>query len=109
MEPDYREIGNRIALRRKKLGLKQSEVEERAGIGYKYLSNIERGISIPSMEVVLRLSVALDTTPDEFLLGTSKTSKDEEWKRVADMLRKLDSKQLSLVKNFLMWISEQKI
>ena len=38
MELDYKDIGSRIAARRKKLGLKQSEVEERAKIGYKYLS-----------------------------------------------------------------------
>lgn len=109
MELDYKEIGSRIAARRKKLGLKQSEVEERAKIGYKYLSNIERGISIPSLEVILRLSIALDTTPDEFLLGAADTTKDDGWKSAADMLRKLNSKQLSLVKSFIKWVSEQNI
>ena len=76
MELDYKDIGSRIAARRKKLGLKQSEVEERAKIGYKYLSNKERGISIPS-------------------------------KSIADMLKRLDSKQLGLVKSFLKWLSER--
>ncbi len=46
MRIDYKEIGRRIAQRRKALGLKQFEVEERADIGYKYLSNIERGVSL---------------------------------------------------------------
>lgn len=64
MELDYKAIGTRIAQRRKQLGLKQSEVEEAADIGFKYLSNIERGISIPSTEVIMRLALALDTTPD---------------------------------------------
>ena len=41
MDLDYKEIGKRIALRRKELGLKQSEVEERADLSQKYLSNIE--------------------------------------------------------------------
>lgn len=109
MELDYKEIGSRIAARRKKLGLKQSEVEERAKIGYKYLSNIERGISIPSLEVIMRLSAVLDTTPDEFLLGAADVSKDDGWKSTSDMLRKLNSKQLSLVKSFIKWVSEQKI
>ena len=54
MELDYKAIGTRIAQRRKQLGLKQSEVEEAADIGFKYLSNIERGISIPSTEVIMR-------------------------------------------------------
>lgn len=109
MELDYKKIGSRIAARRKKLGLKQSKVEERAKIGYKYLSNIERGISIPSLEVIMRLSAVLDTTPDEFLLGAADVSGNDEWKSAADMLRKLNSKQLSLVKSFIKWVSEQKI
>ena len=34
MELDYKKIGTRIAHRRRQLGLKQSDVEERAEIGY---------------------------------------------------------------------------
>jgi transcriptional regulator with XRE-family HTH domain len=45
MELDYFEIGKRIARRRKDLGLKQTEVCERAGINDKYLSCIERATS----------------------------------------------------------------
>ena len=40
MELDYSEIGKRIARRRKELGLKQTEVCERAEINDKYLSCI---------------------------------------------------------------------
>lgn len=79
MDLDYHEIGKRIARRRKQLGLKQSAVEEKADIGYKYLSSIERGISIPSTEVIMRLSLALDTTPDAFLVGTARPA-GEEWR-----------------------------
>ena len=60
MELDYRTIGKRIAARRKQLGLKQADVEEMAGIAYKYLSNIECAHSIPSTEVIMRLAAALD-------------------------------------------------
>lgn len=106
MELDYKAIGARIAQRRKQLGLKQSEVEEAADIGFKYLSNIERGISIPSTEVIMRLALALDTTPDEFLVGTAKQG-DEGWKDIAELLRPMKGKQLDLAKNFLTWLSEQ--
>ena len=106
MELDYKAIGTRIAQRRKQLGLKQSEVEESADIGFKYLSNIERGISIPSTEVIMRLALALDTTPDEFLVGTARQG-DEGWKDIAELLRPMKGKQLDLAKNFLTWLSEQ--
>ena len=108
MDLNYREIGKRIARRRRQLGLKQSEVEERADIGYKYLSNIERGISIPSTEVIMRLAKALDTTPDEFLVGTSRAW-DEAWQDSAQYLKTMNEKQLELAKSFLRWLSEQEL
>ncbi len=103
---DYTEIGRRIARRRKQLNLKQAVVEERADIGYKYLSSIERGFSIPSTEVIMRLAKALDTTPDEFLVGTSRVQ-DETWRNTAEYLRTMNEKQLELARSFLQWLSEQ--
>ena len=108
MELDYSEIGKRIARRRKELGLKQTEVCERAGINDKYLSCIERATSIPSLEVVMRLALALDTTPDEFLTGTVRYDSDQ-WRDVAEMLRTMFPKQLELAQSFLSWLGEQNI
>lgn len=109
MELDYKEIGRRIARRRKQLGLKQSVVEEKAEIGYKYLSSIERGISIPSTEVIMRLAIALETTPDEFLAGTAHREDGAQWQSVAEELRPLNKKQLELTQKFIRWVSEQDI
>ena len=108
MDLDYHEIGKRIARRRKQLGLKQSAVEEKADIGYKYLSSIERGISIPSIEVVMRLSLALDTTPDAFLVGPARPA-GEEWRGVAELLRGMTPKKLELARSFLTWLSDQEL
>ncbi|MBP5632394.1 MAG: helix-turn-helix transcriptional regulator [Clostridia bacterium] len=105
MDLDYEEIGRRIARRRKDLGLKQAEVEERAGIGYKYLSSIENASSIPSVEVVMKLAKALDTTPDEFLVGTSRSG--GEWVQISEMLRCLTPKQLDFVKAIVMMVQKQ--
>lgn len=106
MEIDYCEIGKRIARRRKELGLKQAEVCERAGINDKYLSCIERASSIPSLEVVMRLALALDTTPDAFLTGSIRFDEDQ-WRDVAEMLRNMNPTKLSLAKSFLSWLAEQ--
>ena len=108
MDLDYHEIGKRIARRRKQLGLKQSAVEEKADIGYKYLSSIERGISIPSTEVIMRLSLALDTTPDAFLVGTARPA-GEEWRGVAELLRGMTPRKLELARRFLTWLSDQEL
>ena len=106
MELDYKEIGKRIARRRKQLKLKQAEAEEKAEIANKYLSNIERGVSIPSTEVIMRLAIGLETTPDEFLVGTVR-KQDERWKDVAEQLRPLNERQLKLIESLIPWASEQ--
>lgn len=108
MELDYSEIGKRIARRRKELGLRQVQVCERAEINDKYLSCIERATSIPSLEVVMKLALALDTTPDEFLTGTIRYESDE-WRDVAELMRGMNAKQLTLAKSFLNWLSSQEM
>lgn len=108
MELDYQAIGKRIARQRRQLGLTQAAVEERAGIGYKYLSSIERGISIPSTEVIMRLAIALDTTPDTFLVGSVR-HRDDAWRDVAERLQGLDEKQLDLAARFIDWVGGQEL
>lgn len=105
MELDYKAIGSRVARRRRELRYTQAHVAERCDISIQHLSNIERAVSIPSTEVVMRLAAALDTTPDEFLVGT--VSHDERWRGVAELLRPMDARKLSLAKSFLQWLSEQ--
>ena len=105
MELDYKEIGKRIARRRKQLGLKQFQVEERADIGYKYLSNIERAISIPSTEVIMRLAIALETTPDTFLVGSAHFA-DEKWRDISEKLRLLNGRQLEFIGKLIDLIAE---
>lgn len=104
---DYKEIGKRIARRRRQLGLTQAQVSEMVDISDPYMSSIERAVSIPSTEVIMRLAAALDTTPDEFLVGTAVPSDGGEWRGVAELLRDLDDRQLSAARSFLTWLRDQ--
>lgn len=106
MELDYEMIGKRIARCRKRNKLTQAVVAERADINNQYLSNIERAVSIPSIEVIMRLALALDTTPDEFLVGTART--EERWKDIAQRLLTMDDSQLDMAESFLTWLSERR-
>ena len=60
MYVDYKELGKRIAARRKALGLKQYQVNEMAELSDKYLSNIETARSIPSIDVLMKICDALE-------------------------------------------------
>ena len=107
---DYNLIGARIRKRRKQQKLTQEKVAEIVEISPQHMSNIERAISIPSTEVVMRLAIALDTTPDEFLVGAVKyTQDDEKWRSAAELLRGMDEKQLEMARCFLLWLSGQKL
>ncbi|MBQ8170838.1 MAG: helix-turn-helix transcriptional regulator [Oscillospiraceae bacterium] len=70
MEIDYKEVGKRMAKRRKELELKQYQVCEMINVNYKYISNLETGRSVPSLEVIMNICEALQVTPDYLLLGT---------------------------------------
>lgn len=107
MDVDYSRIGKLIKRRREKLGLTQAVLAEQCDITEQYVSNIERSISIPSTETIMKLAAALDTTPDEFLVGSSRWP-GEGWKAVADKLRPLDDRQLDLVSSFIDWVTERK-
>lgn len=107
---DYSLIGARVRKRRKSLKRTQEWVAERAEISAQHMSNIERAISIPSTEVIMRLAIVLETTPDEFLVGAVLHQEgDESWRGVGDLLRGMDEKQLEMAKCFLLWLKEQKV
>lgn len=107
MELDYVEIGRRIAKRRKKMKLTQQAVAERADISEQYMSNIERARSIPSTQVIMSLAAALETTPDEFLVGSARHEGDR-WRTVAERLRGMSDSQLDLVESFAAWVAERR-
>ena len=87
MYVDYSLLGRRIAYLRRRRGLTQEQLAERADVTNNYVSHIENCRSIPSLETVVKLCGALDVTPDELLLGTST---HEQNYLNSDILRKLE-------------------
>lgn len=96
---DYSMVGQRIAARRKQLGLKQYQVCEMINVNYKYLSNLETGRSAPSLELIMSLCDALDTTPDYLLTGTDKSQITVN--DITDKLKKLNNSNRMLVNGII--------
>ena len=110
MYTDYKELGKRIAKRRRELGLKQSQVNEMAGLSDKYLSNIERAVSVPSIDVLMKLCAVLKTTPDALLLGAVGMENIDNVGRVAAMkVDNMTRNQQMLALSLLDWIAQQKL
>ena len=64
---DYYELGKRIQLRRKELGLSQEAAAERCGISPSCYSNIERGIKIMSLETFVSICKTFSISADYLL------------------------------------------
>ncbi len=110
MYTDYKELGKRIAKRRKELKMKQQEVNEQAGLSDKYLSNIERGVSVPSIDVLMRLCAVLKITPDSLLIGTENMENMGNVGKIAAMkVNNMSRGQQMLALSMLDWIEQQKI
>lgn len=97
MNIDYKEVGRRMSKRRKELGLKQYQVCEMIDVNYKYISNLETGRSAPSLEVIMRLCEALQTTPDYFLVGSDKNDNLISDKTLIEKISDLDPKSKAIV------------
>lgn len=60
-------IGNKLLALRRRLGLTQAELAERAGLSGRTYADIERGTANMRMETLLRICNALNVTPDRIL------------------------------------------
>lgn len=110
MSMDYKELGRRIAARRRELGLKQAEVNEAAGLSDKYLSNIERATSVLSVDVLMKLCDALDTTPDRLLLGIAHEDGPSDLKKIiVSKAEDMTLRQLQLTISLMDWIVAQRL
>lgn len=69
---DLVKIGRNILYFRKSLGLTQSQLAERVGLSNTHISHLETGDGTMSLESLIAISEALQTTPDNILLGNFK-------------------------------------
>lgn len=67
-------IGERIASRRKELGITGRQIKEISGISTGNLSGIEKGSSLPSATALIELSKILDCSIDWILTGETPIS-----------------------------------
>jgi len=67
IEPEYRELGERLAHARRSAGLTQRAVAERAGIGRPTLANIEKGRQRVLYHQLLDVARALGSDPRDLL------------------------------------------
>lgn len=84
---DKAAVGRRLFALRKKKDYTQDQVSELAGLEGRTYADIERGKNGMSIQSLMDICLALETTPDEVLMGGVVTQIDqEERKRLSVMV-----------------------
>lgn len=97
---NYKDMGKRIARKRKSLGLTQADVIEKIDINENYLSHIETARTTPSIDVLMKICTALDTNPNYFLLGTLRNNQSK-LENIKQKLSLVPEKNFNLLSGFL--------
>lgn len=66
---DTKKIGNAISYLRKRAGYTQKDLADRIGVSDKAVSKWERGLGLPEIGYLRKLSILLDTDTDSLLAG----------------------------------------
>lgn len=83
---DCESIGARVRHHRKQNGMSQEELAERAATSRVYISNIERGESAPSLEMILNIANTLNISADDLLAGNLLSAKADRTEEEMDIL-----------------------
>ncbi|MFA5140818.1 MAG: helix-turn-helix transcriptional regulator [Elusimicrobiota bacterium] len=75
-------LGRSVRAQRRRLGLTQEELGEKADVHWTFIGHIERGRKLPSLRVLTNIAGALGTTPAQLLCGVAaRAPRAESWKR----------------------------
>ena len=82
---DMHSIGNKLLEYRKRLGLTQALVAERADISDRIYADIERGTVNMRVKTLLRICEVLHVTPDQILTTDAPTLTHKQEELMADL------------------------
>lgn len=93
MNIDYRLIGERIKYLRKVRGMTQEVMAERLNVSIGYVSQVERGITKISLDLLGAISSILDCDVAYFVSESAVNSNDYMQSELVNEIRKLDDKK----------------
>jgi transcriptional regulator with XRE-family HTH domain len=98
-------IGEVIKSYRSGRGLSQGDIEKRTGLLRCYLSRVENGHTVPSLETLAKIAEALDMSLAEFFPGTD-TAQDRETRKALGELSEEEIRFLAEIKKYSTSLSE---
>jgi transcriptional regulator with XRE-family HTH domain len=98
-------IGAVIRTYRGQRGLSQGDIERRTGLLRCYLSRVENGHTVPSLETLAKIAEAMDITLAEFFPGTE-TPRDRETQKMLGELSQDEIRFLVEIKRYTTTLSD---
>ena len=86
-------LGKRVREARKQKNLTQEALAEIVGVSTMFLGEVERGVKLPSLAVLIMIIEALDISADYLLRGEVSSGNDFINNEIASKLEKLTPKQ----------------
>ena len=74
---DHGQLATRLRERRRELGMTLKDVADAAGLSVGFISQIERGITVPSLSSLVSVSRVLDVNVGDFLTSQPQPGEDE--------------------------------
>ncbi|MBQ7975596.1 MAG: helix-turn-helix transcriptional regulator [Clostridia bacterium] len=106
---NLKNIGENVKRIRLKKGLTQAQLAELADISTVHMSHVETGSVAMSIDSLINICDALDTTPDMLLVGEYKTSTDGASALVQESIDKLTYDEIRLILQIAELLEKNKI
>ena len=90
---EWTEMGIKLREARKKKDFTQKMLADAVGVTEMYISQLERGMKLPSLALFIQIINALDVSADYILRDSVHTGKDFVYEEVAELLDGLTPKQ----------------
>ena len=103
MNIDYRLIGSRIKAKRKLIGFTQEKLAEKLDVTVGYVSQLERGVTKISLDLLANISVILECNITESAIA----SPDYRESEITEKLNRLPPRDKTLVMKFIDLLSER--
>ncbi len=108
MNMDYKLIGDRIRQKRKEKGLTQDKLAERLDVSIGYVSQVERGITKISLDLLARICAELICDIAELVTGSANESPAYLEEEFAELFRSLSPKEKQWILSFMKVMKDQK-
>lgn len=106
MSINYKLIGERIKIKRKEARLTQEQLSEKLSVTVGYISQIERGITKPNLEMLSEICVILNCTLPYLTDGVITERRDYLNEEIINKFARLNDKNKVLILGIIDLLSE---